>query len=186
MFSLRALFRANPGVEIARTLYGETILAARRHRFFTDCGVPDTPEGRFEMLALSAFLVLNRLKAIGQSNDLSQAYFDVMFDDIDSNLRELGVGDISVGKKVKKLAQSFYGRIKAYENGLDDPSDAILKDALARNLLRGTGATQGTISKMCAYALAEQAFLAQQAADDLISGKIHFVDLTSIFDEPDQ
>ena len=57
-------------------------------------------------------------------------------------------------------------------------------DALERNLLRGTGAEQGTISKMCAYARAEQAFLAQQAPDDLISGHIHFVDLSSIFDEP--
>ncbi|MEX0693170.1 MAG: ubiquinol-cytochrome C chaperone family protein [Rhodospirillales bacterium] len=184
MFSLRALFRAKPGVEIARTLYSETILAARRPRFFTDCGVPDTPEGRFEMLALSAFLVLNRLKTIPQSNDLSQAYFDVMFDDIDSNLRELGVGDISVGKKVKKLAQSFYGRIKAYETGLDDPGNGKLMDALERNLLRGTGADQDTIRAMCAYVRAEQAFLAGQDAGQLSAGSIQFIDLNSVFDEP--
>ncbi len=181
MISLRSLFKTKPDVEIARTLYGATILAARRPYFFTDCGVPDTPEGRFEMLALSAFLVLNRMKNLAGMAELSQIYFDVMFDDIDSNLRELGVGDISVGKKVKKLAQSFYGRIKSYEAGLSDETDNALRMAIDRDLLRGTAAERASIDKMVKYVRAEHDFLSRQDADSLASGRITFIELSDIF-----
>ncbi|MDP4796389.1 MAG: ubiquinol-cytochrome C chaperone [Rhodospirillales bacterium] len=181
MFSLRSLFKTKPNVEIAQALYGTTILAARRPFFFTECGVPDTPEGRFEMLALSAFLVLNRMKNFADMAELSQTYFDVMFDDIDSNLRELGVGDISVGKKVKKLAQSFYGRIKAYEAGLHDESDGALSMAIERDLLRGTSPERANIEKLVKYVRAEHDFLSRQDADSLAAGRISFVDLSDVF-----
>ena len=181
MFSLRSLFKTNPEVEIAKSLYGASILAARRPYFFVECGVPDSPEGRFEMLALSAFLVLNRLKKFENLADLSQTYFDVMFDDIDSNLRELGVSDISVGKKVKKLAQSFYGRIKSYEAGLEDETDEALHLVINRDLLRGTEAEKANIEKLAKYVRAEHEFLSRQDSDSLGAGKVSFVDLSDVF-----
>ncbi|MDA0997247.1 MAG: ubiquinol-cytochrome C chaperone [Proteobacteria bacterium] len=115
MFNLQRVFRRNPDLIPARALYEATIRASRNPYFFITWGVEDTPEGRFEMLAVHAFLALRRLKAIPAAN-LAQTYFDLMFADIDDNLRELGVGDMAVGRKVKKLAAGFYGRLAAYEH----------------------------------------------------------------------
>ena len=96
--------------------------------------MPDTSNGRFDLIALHAFIVMKRLKFIGKNGEtLSQALFDCMFNDIDTNLREMGVGDLSVGKKIKKLAAAYYGRIKAYEDALLK-TDEILEAALNRNI----------------------------------------------------
>lgn len=165
VFSLGRLFKQNPDLAAARALYAETITAARQPGFFTVWGVPDTAEGRFEVLALHAFLVLRRLKTADGQAALSQAYFDVMFDDLDANLRELGVGDISVGKKVKKLAGGFYGRIKAYDQGLDSDGDQLLLDALARFVFRSAPAAPGVLAKAAAFVRAESARLADLPDD---------------------
>lgn len=178
MFSLRTLFKVAPETDTARSLYASTLQAARQPAFFTLWGVPDTPEGRFEMLALTAFLALRRLKAIDGTQALSQAYFDMMFDDIDSNLREMGVGDLAVGKKVKKLAESFYGRIKSYEAGLED--DAVLKAALSRNLFRGVQLDDATLGAAGAYVRAQGRHLDQQPDEALAGGVIDFADVASL------
>ncbi|MBO6520633.1 MAG: hypothetical protein JJ900_08185 [Rhodospirillales bacterium] len=174
MFSLKSLFGQKPETEIARSLYAETIQAARRPAFYTGMSVPDSPEGRFEMLALMAFLVLRRLKSEASAKDVAQAYFDVMFDDIDSNLRELGVGDISVGKKVKKLAESFYGRIRAYEDALAAPGEQALQDALSRYPYRGTEPATGSVECLARHIRREDAALAALAAETLLAGEIRF------------
>ena len=174
MFSLRSLFRTPPETQTAQTLYAATIHAARRPDFYTVLGVPDTPEGRFEILALMAFLLLRRLKSEDAAKDVSQAYFDVMFDDIDSNLRELGVGDISVGKKVKKLAESFYGRIKAYEEALAAPADDMLGHALTRYPYRGAEPAQAHITTLSAYVRDADADLAAQDVARLLDGHVTF------------
>ncbi|WNJ98577.1 ubiquinol-cytochrome C chaperone family protein [Thalassospiraceae bacterium LMO-JJ14] len=177
MFSLRSLFGTNPDTETARALYAETIVAARRPEFYTAMDVPDTPEGRFEILALMAFLVLRRLKNEADARKISQAFFDVMFDDIDSNLRELGVGDISVGKKVKKLAESFYGRIKAYEEALADDDDARLCQTLARHPYRKTHPAERHIARLAKHVRAEDRHLAEQDVADLLSARIGFAQI---------
>ncbi len=174
VFSLRSILKPNAETELARALYAETILAARRTVFFNEGGVPDTPEGRFEMVALTAFLVLQRLKQIEGAQSLSQKYFDVMFDDIDSNLRELGVGDLSVGKKVKKLAESFYGRIKAYESGLNATGNEILCAALTRNVFRHTETAPEIVAKMAAYMRDEAEALSEQDDKSIQQGTISF------------
>ena len=178
MFSLRSLFRTPPETETAQTLYAATIHAARRPEFYTVLEVPDTPEGRFEILALTAFLVLRRLKGEAAAKDVSQAYFDVMFDDIDSNLRELGVGDISVGKKVKKLAESFYGRIKAYEEALAVATDSVEDDplvqALERYPYRGTRPENAHVATLAAHVRAADAHLAAQDTARLLDGQVTF------------
>lgn len=177
MFLLKSLFGEKPEMETARALYAETIHAARRTAFYTELGVPDSPEGRFEMLALTAFLVLRRLKTEPGAKDIAQAYFDVMFEDIDSNLRELGVGDISVGKKVKKLAESFYGRIKAYEDALAETDDQALQSALAHYPLRGTNPVQANLERLARHVRREDATLAALPTPPLLEGDIRFADI---------
>ena len=122
----------------ARALYKGLVAQARQPGFYRDGGVPDSVDGRFELIALHAFLVLHRLKADpGDTEALGQALFDVMFLDMDQSLRELGAGDLGVGPRVKRMAQGLYGRIAAYEAGLSGPGaeqGAELEAALRRNL----------------------------------------------------
>lgn len=173
-FNLRALFGSKPETDSARNLYALTILAARDPVFFTGWGVPDTVEGRFEVLSLRSFLLLRRLKEEGSAADLAQAYFDVMFDDLDDNLRELGVGDMSIGKKVKKLAGSFYGRVRDYDAALAAPDDAKLRDTLGHFLFRGTEPSDATLAAACAFVRAESRNLASQPVAALATGDVTF------------
>jgi len=131
-------FRPSSVREGAQRLYAQLVDQARAPAFYAAYGVPDSLDGRYEMLALHAFVALRRLKRDdGAAAPLAQALFDVMFADMDRALREIGVGDLSVGKRVKDMARGLYGRIAAYESGLDanasEPEDALTR-ALARNV----------------------------------------------------
>lgn len=124
--------------ETGRRLYQAIVVQARRPDFYGPDGVPDTPEGRFDLIVLHAVLVIHALgpdDAAGGA--LAQALFDTMFDDMDYSLREMGVGDLSVGKRVKAMAKGFYGRAAAYEEALAEPHSGALAEALRRNLLAG-------------------------------------------------
>ncbi len=174
MFNLRNPFKAPREVISAEDLYAATITAARDPHFFVAWHVPDTPEGRFEMLALSAFLVLKRLKSDPVNSEVAQAYYDVMFGDLDANLRELGVGEMTVGKKIKKLAEGFYGRIRAYENGLNAEDDTLLIEALARYVYRDQDPAHTTLAAMGGYIRRQDAHLGAQPDDKLRDGAIEF------------
>src|SRR5918996_4945158 len=103
----------------AEQLYRAVVNQARRAVWYRDLGVPDTPEGRFEMIALHVALVLRRLRREGQAGHaLGQLLFDAMFVDLDGSLRELGVSDLSVGRYIKRLAGNFYARLAALDQGL--------------------------------------------------------------------
>ncbi|MGH6988452.1 MAG: ubiquinol-cytochrome C chaperone family protein [Stellaceae bacterium] len=117
---------------VARLAYHHIVARARAPRLFAAWSVPDTLDGRFELLALHAFLVLNRLKHEAEAKEFAQVLFDTMFTDIDRGVRELGNADVSVGKQVKRMARGFYGRIAAYDKGLGDETE--LEAALKRNL----------------------------------------------------
>ena len=123
----------------AHALYGCIVERARDPVFYQEYRVPDTLDGRFDLLVLQCYLVLRRLRAAGEAGErLAQETFDVMIEDLDRNLREIGVGDLSVGKKVKVMARAFYGRVAAYEAGLaEDADDGALAEALRRNVYRG-------------------------------------------------
>ena len=132
-------------------LYFEIVRQARQLEFYQNLGVPDTTNGRFDLIALHAFIVMKRLKSIGEIGEtLSQSLFDCMFSDIDTNLREMGVGDISVGKKVKGLASAYYGRVKAYEDGLLRV-DKSLEAAFERNLYLDSRPTAKQLAAMVNY-----------------------------------
>jgi len=167
-------FRRNPAREVAELAYRSVVECARQPVFFTDCGVPDTLDGRFEMICLHAFLYLHRLKSEGQAGaELGQAFFDTMFADFDRSLRELGTGDLSVGREVKQMAQAFFGRIRAYERGLDG-GESELHDALARNLFGTVSAVPEHLAAMSAYLRAEATALSRQDTAALLAGRVAF------------
>lgn len=171
----RLPFRRSPAEEAAVRLYQRIVAQARRPEFYLGCGVADTPDGRFDMLALHAYVVLRRLRADHDDTaDVAQALFDLMFDDLDQNLREMGVGDIGVSRRIKAMAQGFYGRMAAYDAGLDDGASPALSEALRRNLFRNARPSPEQIGAMERYLRRESAALAAVAADRLAGGTVEF------------
>ncbi|MAM67430.1 MAG: hypothetical protein CMM12_01590 [Rhodospirillaceae bacterium] len=160
--SLQSMFgRSKTQVAVDR-IYQIAVDQARTSDLYEKYGVPDTVDGRFEMVTLHIFLVLRRLKgAKSPGRDISQALFDYMFEDMDLSLREMGAGDMGVGKRVKAMVQAFYGRVASYEEGLAAKGDVLAK-AIERNVF-GTVDAPG-----CAAArLAEYVRIQDQALSDI-------------------
>ena len=173
------MFQFLRGRRIERTgyeLYGAAVTAARAPGFYTDLGVPDTLDGRFDLVGLHVFLAIRRLRAVPPPGEaLAQAVFDAMFNDMDVNLREIGVGDMSVGKKVKQMWEAFHGRAAAYQAALENRQDpAALEAALVRNVWRGT-APEGQPAVLAGIARAQDKHLATQSVLDFASGRIGFL-----------
>ena len=167
----------------AHQLYVILAGQSRRPEFYLDGGAPDTLDGRFDMLALHLFLVLRRLsgqQASQAGKELSQQLFDVMFGDMDMNLREMGVGDLSVGKKIRSMSEAFYGRAAAYEKGLQTRDDTVLMDALQRNLFRGNPPSVAKLQGLTHYVRSVEAALAGQSEADLLTGKLSFPSVSEI------
>jgi cytochrome b pre-mRNA-processing protein 3 len=167
-------FRRNSRRLAAERAYGTVVAQARRAEFFAVLGVPDTLDGRFEVICLHAFLYLRRLKGEKSSSAaLGQRFFDTMFADFDRSLREIGTGDLSVGRQVKRMAEGFYGRVRAYDEGLDG-DDLALAAALSRNLYGTTSARPEQLERMVAYIRREAASLAGQGSSELLAGAVAF------------
>lgn len=165
----------------ASKLYIRVVEQARRPYHYLDLGVPDTPDGRFDMIALHAALLLRRLRqAHDRTEELAQAVFDLMFADMDQNLREMGVGDLAVGKRIKRMAQGFYGRLAAYDAGLADPSDRLLKDSLQRNVYRHGAADEVALTKLAAYVRRQAEWLDRTDTDGLCAGGVSFAPNTTV------
>lgn len=159
---------------IAADLYSALVAQARQPVFYRDCEVPDTMLGRFEMVCLHAFLTFRRLAQEGSAGtDLSQAVHDRMFADFDLTLREEGIGDMGIGKRIKKLARNLYGRIAAYEEGLA-AGDEVLAAALRRNLYAGEEVSGDGVSAVMAYMRACLVALEAQSGEALTAGQIEF------------
>jgi cytochrome b pre-mRNA-processing protein 3 len=165
---LKRLFRRSPSPE--RSCYEAIVAAARHPAFYADWGVPDTLDGRFDMISLHAFLVLDRLKGTEQA--FRQGLVDELFADMDRSLREMGVGDLSVGKKVRKMAEVFYGRLAAYDKAVAGPPEA-LEAAIARNILPDAQDGPGP-SLLTAHVLAQRLHLASQDAGAIAGGRVDF------------
>ncbi len=153
-------------------LYGAAVAAAREPFLYAELGVPDTVDGRFDMVGLHAFLVIRRLgRLTPPARDLAQAVFDTMFADMDTSLREMGVGDLSVAKKMRAMWEAFHGRSAAYEAALGDADAQSLAAALARNVWRGqpAGAAAARIVR------AQDTHLAGQDATALAAGRVGFL-----------
>ncbi len=154
--------RRNPHERTGYVLYSAAVAAARDPYLYRVVGVPDTLDGRFDLVGLHVFLLIRRLQAAPPPGPaLAQAVFDAMFHDMDVNLREMGVGDLSVGKKVKTMWEAFNGRATVYGRALDAGDGAALQAALARNVWRGAAAG-GNPALLAAIVDAQAAHLAGQ------------------------
>lgn len=161
----------------AVSLYRQVVAQARAPIFYSRHGVPDSLDGRFDMIVLHSFLIMRRLRASGTpaADRLSQQLFDLLFADMDSSLREIGVGDLGVGKRVKKMAQAFYGRLEAYEAGLAAPDDQALGEALSRNLYGTSQAPMEVLLAMARYVRSADRHLAGQSDADILAGNVDFM-----------
>ncbi len=155
-------------------LYNAAVAAARDAFFYTELGVPDTLDGRFDLVGLHVGLVIRRLRRdeTAEAAAVAQKLFDAMFADMDITLREIGVGDMSVAKRVRAMWEAFHGRSMAYDLALESGNLAELRDALARNVWRGEPAPGA--GRLAAIVRAADAALAGQASDALLAGKVSF------------
>lgn len=172
-FRLKSLFRADDSLPAVRAVYDSIVEQARDPAFYGAAGVPDTPPGRFAMVALHGFLAMDRLGREPAAAKFSQDLFDLMFADMDRNLREMGVGDLSVGKKVKELAQYFYAMAVDCREGLKDSGDALAA-ALRQHIYRDCEPSAAALGSLAAYMRASAEMLAEQDATVIAGGKISF------------
>jgi cytochrome b pre-mRNA-processing protein 3 len=177
--NLLNLFRRKPHERPGFMLYGAAVGAARDDWFYATLGVPDTLDGRFDTVGLHVSLLIRRLRTDPDPKGaaMAQAVFDAMFADMDVNLREMGVGDLSVGKKVKAMWEAFHGRAKAYEAAVEAGDAATLAQALQRNLWHAEAGDSGTTpaaTALAAHALDLARHLAAQPMAALLRGSVTF------------
>jgi cytochrome b pre-mRNA-processing protein 3 len=176
---LSRLFGRDPAHDAARRLHVALATQARQPAFYAAHGVPDTLDGRFDCLALHAFLILDRLKAEegAQAAALAQHLVDAFVEDMDRSVRELGVGDMGVARRVKQMAQALYGRAAIYSAALNDPDPAVLDDALGRNLFGTLEAPPDAgVAAVARYLRAARASLAATEFARLMDGTPDFPD----------
>jgi cytochrome b pre-mRNA-processing protein 3 len=170
-------FRRSSQARTIATLYGAIVAQARSTSFYADYGVPDTVEGRFDLIVLHLVLVLHRLShqagvVRGFGLKLGQELFDAFCRDLDANLREMGTGDLAVPKKMQAFAEAFYGRQAAYMAALESLDPRAFEKALARNIFPvGNDAGAG---ELAAYARVVLSRLDAQDDDALIHGMVAF------------
>ncbi|MGK2739597.1 ubiquinol-cytochrome C chaperone family protein [Tepidicaulis sp. LMO-SS28] len=176
MFWKRWFNRSSDARDAAvQALYAQAVTQARDPRFYSETGVPDSVDGRYDMIVLHVFLILERLTGKGDAaKETAQELFDLLFADMDQSLREMGVGDLSVGKKIKTMAQAFYGRSAAYREALRQDDEAALARALKRNVFPDSEPGAGRLEVLAAYVMREHKALAAQSLDELLAGKVVF------------
>ena len=169
---LKRLFAPRAAVEMGKGLFAAASAHARQPALYLAGGVADTPEGRFELYSLHVVLVLHRLKGEGtQAAEVAQALFDAYVRNLDHALREMGVGDLSVGKKMRKLGEAFYGRVKAYDEALGESSEAAALEALiGRTVLEGREGADP--SDLAAYTRRAAAALAAQPLAEILEARL--------------
>jgi cytochrome b pre-mRNA-processing protein 3 len=174
-------FRRRSQARIIAALYGAVVAQARSTVFYADYGVPDTVEGRFDLIVLHLVLLLRRLgQQTGQETgheadlrrSLGQDLFDEFCRDLDANLREMGVGDLAVPKRMQRFAEAFYGRQSAYGEALSAPDRRDFEKALARNIYQGSKG--GPAARLARYARAVADDLDAQHDDALNRGVVAF------------
>ena len=162
----KSLFKAKPVHREALDLYALAVEQARQPTFYTSLGVADRIDARFELYTLHVLLLYVRLRHDGpRGADLAQAMFDHYVSALDNVLRELGVGDVSVGKKMRKLGEALYGRMANYEKALTESDHDALQAAIARNVFESDDAATGEV--LARYAFDCHAALATQTIAEI-------------------
>ncbi|MCW5694470.1 MAG: ubiquinol-cytochrome C chaperone [Pseudolabrys sp.] len=172
-----SLFRRNQAGTIS-TLYGMIVAQARLPVFYRDYAVADTVNGRFDLIVLHLALVLDRLTENGVLDPAGQALFDRFCQDMDDNLREMGISDLKVPKEMKRMGQAFYGRSKAYLDGLDDRRALVA--ALTRNIYGGAPSAADNAPRLADYIARAVGDLKAQDAAAIIAGRLTFPDPAAV------
>ena len=165
--------RERRGGDTISALYGMIVAQARLPCFYRDYAVPDTVNGRFDLIALHLILVLERMSGEPALQALGQGIFDRFWRDMDHNLREMGVGDLAVPKRMLDLGEAFYGRSRAYRAAWADADDVALTAALQRNVY-DEAAGAGAAARLAAYSRDALRGLQAQSAARLAAGAINF------------
>ena len=162
-------------------LYGTIVAQARTGVFYSDYGIPDTVQGRFELLVLHLVLVLRKLNRHsrpprtfgrwGRRESLGQLLFDAFCRDLDANLREMGVGDMGVPRRMRRFGEEFYGRQAAYQAALDESDPQALENALARNIFE-KDTVEARIIRLAEYTRAAAAQLEDADVDTFASAPV--------------
>lgn len=167
--------RKNSNEAIVGTQYEAITEAARRPLFYSDMNAPDTVMGRFDLVTIHMMLYLRAIKDADESvKQLAQEVVDAFFVDIDHSIRELGIGDAGVPKRMKKLARMFYGRAEAYGEALDNNDQDALEAALARNIYPETKDEIPSLGALADYLLKADKVLKDVNRDDMVSGRLAF------------
>lgn len=173
---LRRKSRVNEAITLI--VYEKIVAAARQKRFYAEFLVPDTPIGRYEMLSLHVFLLMHRLKSEETAlKGLTQDIAEEFFKDVDHSLRELGIGDTGVPKRMKKLARMYYGRVLSYAEALDNNDSQALAVALARNMrpdLTEEGKVWDGSQSLALYTMQVRDHLAGQPDSRFLEGSFEF------------
>jgi cytochrome b pre-mRNA-processing protein 3 len=176
---LSAFRRRKPSGTID-ALYGAIVAQARLPSFYVTYGIPDNRDARFDMIVLHQVLLTRRLGRDGEAGRaLSQDVFDRFCRDMDANLREMGVGDLSVPKEMQRMAEAFYGRAEAYDRALAAPTDDGLAAALARNVF-GQPDASPQARRLARYVRRADLELAAAAGAGLADGRLMFPDPDTI------
>lgn len=166
------LFRKRPSAETGRRLYAACVAQARQPVLYLELATPDTVEGRFELYSLHVILVLDRLVRQGEeAAEVSQGLFDAYVRSLDDALREMGVGDLSVGRKMRRIGEALYGRLRNYEAAFsgDEGADP-LETILSRTVYEGVA--DPPLAGMAAYVLGQKAHLASLPLRELLEGRL--------------
>jgi cytochrome b pre-mRNA-processing protein 3 len=175
------LFRRRVRPDTISTLYGTIVAQARLPCFYREYGVPDTVNGRFDLLVLHLALVLDRLADESQLRELGQALFDHFCTDMDRNLREMGIGDLSVPKHMQRVGEAFYGRARAYRAGLARDGQQALVEALERNIYGQEGAAnRAAAARLAVYMRGTVGELRVQPSSEVLAGRLTMPDPTAI------
>lgn len=173
------LFRRGARRDTISALYGTIVAQARLPCFYQDYSVPDTVNGRFDVIVLHLILVLDRLAADAALRDFGQELFDVFCADMDHNLREMGVGDLAVPKKMRAFGEAFYGRAAAYREAQAGQNAQALVLALWRNVYGGIDAGAAP-ARLAAYMRRAAGELAKQDSAALGMGALRFPDPAAV------
>ncbi len=168
------LFRRNRRADTISALYGTIVAQARHPVFYAGYGVADTVNGRFDLLLVHVALVLDRLMREELGRAAGQHLFDLFCTDMDDNLREMGIGDLSVPKHMQRVGEAFYGRSQAYQAALAQEDDAALIEALTRNIYGGEPGR--AVRPLAAYIRKTAGELARQPVEALAAGRVSFPD----------
>ena len=161
----------DPEARLGGELYVSLVQQARRPAFYAELGVPDTLDGRFDLILLHVFLFQQRIKREDErARRIGQFVVDSLFADMDRSLRELGVADTGVGYRIRKMNDAHYGRMKAYDAAFAE--DATLRDCLLRNVYAGNNPGEEALEGLLAYVRSQHEFLAQQELDALLTPPI--------------